>query len=71
MSIPTEKQLAGHHRRSLRSIRTKLLAMSEAWDGVDQFNMSELEQLADKCEEVAASMVTGEPDQAGSPHDQG
>lgn len=53
----TEKQLAGNQRRSLRAMRTRLLAMSQAWDGVDQFNVTELEQLADKCEEVAAAMV--------------
>lgn len=60
----TDKQLAGNQRRSLRAMRAKLLAMSEAWDGIDQFNVTELELLADKCEEVAAAMVA---DEEGSP----
>ncbi len=53
----TDKQLAGHQRRTLRSIRKRLLDMASAWDGVDQFNMGELEALADKAEEIAAGMV--------------
>lgn len=60
----TDKQLAGNQRRSLRAIRGRLLAMSAAWDGVDQFNMSELEALADKAEEVAAGMVVLEDEDA-------
>lgn len=53
----TEKQLAGNQRRTLRSIRKRLLAMSSEWDGVDQFNLHELKSLADKVEEVAVIMV--------------
>lgn len=53
----TERQLAGHQRRSLRAIRERLLTMAEQWDGVDQFNLGELTGLADKVEEVSASMV--------------
>lgn len=53
----TEKQLAGNQRRTLRTMRKRLLEMSQAWDGVDQFNVSELEALADRCEDVAVGMV--------------
>lgn len=56
----TDRQLAGHQRRSLRAIRAKLLAMAGEWDGRDQFNLSELTRLADETEEVAVSMVTDE-----------
>lgn len=61
MSARTEKQLAGDQRRTLRSMRKRLLAMAQAWDGIDQFNMSELEALADKAEEVAVGMVADDP----------
>lgn len=53
----SDKQLAGNQRRTLRSIRKRLLEMASAWDGIDQFNMGELEALADKAEEVAVGMV--------------
>lgn len=53
----TDKQLAGNQRRSLRTMRKKLLEMAGQWDGVDQFNVTELTELADKMESVAASMV--------------
>ncbi|MGB3067052.1 MAG: hypothetical protein WBC18_00815 [Ottowia sp.] len=53
----TPKQLAGSQRRSLRAIREKLLNMAEAWDGVDQFNMGELTDLADHIEQVSAQMI--------------
>ncbi len=57
MSAPTVKQLASRHIRRLRTMREKLLDMGGQWDGLDQFNMGELERIADLCEEVAASMV--------------
>lgn len=46
----TPKQLAGHQRRSLRSIRERLLKMSSDWDDIDQFNVNTLEALADQVE---------------------
>lgn len=33
------------------------MVMSSVWDGVDQYNMNALADLADKVEEVAAGMV--------------
>ncbi len=53
----TPKQLAGHQRRSLRSIRERLLKMSSDWDDIDQFNVNTLEALADQVEQVATNMV--------------
>lgn len=57
----TEKQLAGNRRRSLRAMRDRILTMAKEWDGVDQFNMSMLEEVADKITEVAADLVTEDP----------
>lgn len=60
----TDKQIAGNQRRSLRTMRKKLLEMADQWDGVDQFNVTELAELADKMESVAASMVDDESSEA-------
>ena len=57
----TDKQLAGHQRRTLRAMRVKLLALADAWDGRGQFNLSELTRLADEIEDVTANMITDEP----------
>lgn len=61
----TDKQLAGHQRRTLRSMRAKLLRMAKEWDGVDQFNLSQLTELADQAEKVAVEMVAD--DGSGAP----
>lgn len=53
----TDKQLAAGQRRSLRAMREKLLRMANEWDGVDQFNMAQLTDLADQAERVATEMV--------------
>ena len=53
----TDKQLAAGQRRSLRAMREKLLRMASEWDGVDQFNMAQLTDLADQAERVATEMV--------------
>lgn len=63
MSAPTHKQLAANQRRSLRAIRDKLMRMAADWDGVDQFNMNALAELADKAKEIAAELV---PDGSGN-----
>lgn len=57
MSAPTERQLAARHVRRLRTIRKNLLDMAEQWGGLDQFNLSELTDLADKAESVAVGLV--------------
>lgn len=56
----TKNQIGGNQRRSLRAMRERLLNMAAAWDGVDQFNVTQLTELADKVEEVASSMVDDE-----------
>lgn len=57
MSTPTDRQLAGNQRRTLKAMRKRLIEMSAEWDGVDQFNMSELEALADHVEGVIVEMT--------------
>mgnify|MGYP000901150052 CR=1 FL=1 len=61
MSAPTHRQLAARHVRRLRTIRKELLSMSEQWDGLDQFNLAELEDLADKVETFALDLVEDGP----------
>jgi hypothetical protein len=63
MSV-SEKQQAGHQRRSLHAMRQRILAMANAWDGLDQFNVSELTDLADKVQSVADGLVADEADRA-------
>lgn len=58
----TAKQLAGHQRRTLRVMRERLLKLADAWEEFDEFNRSQLTDLADKVEEVATGLV----DQQGS-----
>lgn len=55
--MSTEKQIAGNQRRTLRAMREKLLELASAWDGLDQFNMGQLTDLADQVETVAADLV--------------
>jgi hypothetical protein len=64
--MPTERQLAGHQRRTLRAMRARLLTMASFWDGIDQYNVTQLTELADQAEEVAASMVSA--DDEGDQH---
>ncbi|WZB60843.1 hypothetical protein WJ970_24230 [Achromobacter xylosoxidans] len=58
MASLTPRQLAYRQRRSLRAIRERLLNMAEAWDGLDQFNMGELTDLADRIEQVFGQLTT-------------
>lgn len=53
----SDRQIAGNQRRSLRKLRQQLLEMAEAWDGVDEFNRTQLTELADQAEKVAAEMI--------------
>lgn len=53
----TDKQLAGDQRRTLRSMTARLLRMADAWDGVDEFNRMQLNELADQAERVGVDMV--------------
>jgi hypothetical protein len=58
----TAKQIAGNQRRTLRSMRERLQKMADDWDGVDQFNLGQLTDLADKVEEVAVELAGGSDD---------
>jgi hypothetical protein len=57
----TKKQLAAGQRRSLRAMRQKLLRMAEEWDGVDEFNRTQLTELADQAQRVGGEMVEDNP----------
>lgn len=57
MSAGTERQLAAGQRRTLRTMRARLLDMAERWDGVDEFNRTHLTELADQAEKVGAELV--------------
>ncbi len=56
----TEKQLSPRHVRRLRTIRKQLLEMSEQWEDIDQFNVTALEELADRVESVGMDLVVKE-----------
>lgn len=58
----TERQLAAGQRRTLRAMRERLLEMAERWDGLDQFNLSELTRIADVIQEVAVGLVVVDDD---------
>lgn len=53
----SEKQLAAGQRRTLRSIRQRLLTMADAWEGVDEYSRSCLTELADQAEDVALALT--------------
>jgi hypothetical protein len=58
----TQRQLAGNQRRTLRKMREQLLRMADAWEDFDEFNRSELTDLADKVESVATGMAAEDGD---------
>ena len=53
----SEKRLASNQRRSLETMRGKLLLMAEQWDEVDYCVMSELERLADSFATVVCELT--------------
>lgn len=58
--MATQKQMAGGQRRSLKAIQRKLEAMAANWGDIDAYNESALQQLAQKVEEMAESLVPDE-----------
>lgn len=56
MSMISSVRHASNNKRSLASMRAKLLAMAAEWDEVDQFFLSQFEQLADAVEEVEKNL---------------
>jgi hypothetical protein len=67
----SEKRLASNQRRSLETMRGKLLLMEEQWDEVDYCVMSELERLADSFATVVSELtfVIEEKDQQRAEND--
>lgn len=59
----TAKQLAADQRRTLRTMRERLLNMASLWDGLDQYAVNRLTELADQVEEVSVD-ITPDPKDA-------
>ncbi len=57
MSGRTHKQIAAGQRRSLLAMANKLQEMAYAWDGIDEFNIGELEDLMHQVNSVAEKMI--------------
>lgn len=53
----TKKQIAAGHVRRLRTMRKALLEMAKQWEDVDEFNISQLTELADRAEAVAVELI--------------
>lgn len=53
----SEKRLASNQRRSLETMRGKLLLMAELWGEVDHCVMSELERLAESFSAVTSELT--------------
>lgn len=53
----TKAQIAAAHVRRLRTMRKNLLQMASDWADVDEFNITQLTELADKAEDVAVALV--------------
>lgn len=57
MSGRTRKQIAAGQRRSLLAMANKLQEMAYVWDGIDEFNIGELEDLMHQVNSVAEKMI--------------
>ncbi|MFT7722244.1 MAG: hypothetical protein QM788_05375 [Roseateles sp.] len=58
------KQLAAGQRRTLRTLRERLLCMADEWEDVDEFIRGELTDLADQTEELMVALAP-DPNQEG------
>lgn len=61
MSTPTNAQLAGGQRRTLRAMRERILNMADDWDGLDEYARGCLTELADKAAEVIKAITPDAP----------
>ncbi len=53
----TKKQMAAGQRRTLKSIKAKLIDMACEWDGIDQCGMNFLNELAEKVQETSDLLI--------------
>lgn len=60
MSVPTAKQIAAGQRRSLKSMKKKLIEMSAQWGDIDGYCENTLNELAEKVQEVSDNLVVDE-----------
>lgn len=54
------KQMVAHHRRSLKTIQTKLLEMADFWADEDECNRAYLEDLSIQVQETAKKLAVEE-----------
>ncbi len=57
----TDRQLSAYQRRTLRTMREKLLTMAEIWDGRDQYLLTCLTEAADSIEKAALELTEDPP----------
>ncbi|MDR7024355.1 hypothetical protein [Pseudomonas peli] len=57
MATPTKKQIAAGQRRSLKAMRTKLLAMASDWEDVDEYHVNILTEAAEKLLDVHTELL--------------
>lgn len=60
MTTTTPKQLRGNQRRRLRAMANRLRDMAAEWGDLDEGNMSELDQCADKVDRTADELYASE-----------
>lgn len=60
MSERTKKQIAAGQRRSLESMRERVINMQRDWDGVDQCCVNFLGDLAEKIQETSKLLIDDE-----------
>ena len=53
----TNKQIAAGHVRKLRTMRKNLQAMAAQWADLDEYNITQLTELADQAEAVAIGLI--------------
>lgn len=67
----SKKKIAAGHVRRLRTMRKNLLQMAEQWADVDEYNITQLSELADHTETVAIELLTSGEEGASSVADEG
>lgn len=60
MSERSKKQIAAGQRRSLASMRDRVIDMQSDWDGIDQCCVNFLDELAAKIQETSKLLVEDE-----------
>lgn len=56
----TAKQIAAGQRRTLASMKARLVDMAAEWGDVDQYNMLSLQEIADKVQDASDNLTDEE-----------